>query len=156
MRCGNSSTTSVRHNVSNTHSCQSCYRVLNILYAGIKQSAWVRSGNEVLRRDFEYQIDSVNLFGRSHAIGLHIMSLTPTSGHAHAIDVTDYQMIDSLNEHLCYVVTDRKTPWALPYAKHLSLLTKIVITHHAKSKCRLAIYTRVDWQDSVRLFQGKQ
>ena len=153
---GNSSTTSVRHNVSTAHSCQSCHRVLNSLYAGIKQSAWVRSGNDVLRRDFEYQIDRVNLFGRYHALRLHIISLTPTSGRARATDVMDYQMIDSQKEHLCYVVTDRKTPWALPYAKHLSLLTKIVITHCAKSKCRLTIYTRVDWQSSVRLFQGKQ
>ncbi|KAL8899361.1 MAG: hypothetical protein Q9192_001614 [Flavoplaca navasiana] len=29
----------------------------------IKQSAWVRSGNDVLRRDFEYQIDRGNFFG---------------------------------------------------------------------------------------------
>ncbi|CAO1599792.1 SNF1-interacting protein [Xanthoria calcicola] len=103
----------------------------------IKQSAWVRSGNDLLRRDFEYQIDYIDVFGRVHTTA-----------------VTDYQMIDSLNEHLCYVVTDRKTPWALPYGQNFSLLTKIVITHHAKSKCRLAIYTRVDWESSVRLFQG--
>ncbi|KAL8656109.1 MAG: hypothetical protein Q9226_002784 [Calogaya cf. arnoldii] len=103
----------------------------------IKQSAWVRSANDLLRRDFEYQIDYADVLGRVHATA-----------------VTDYQMIDSLNEHLCYVVTDRKTPWALPYGKHFSLLTKIVITHHAKSKCRLATYTRVDWESSVGLFQG--
>ncbi|KAL8802260.1 MAG: hypothetical protein Q9182_003911 [Xanthomendoza sp. 2 TL-2023] len=65
--------------------------------------------------------------------------------HERLAQLTDYQMIDSLNEHLCYVVTDRKTPWALPHGRDLSLLTKIVITHHAKSKCKLAIYTKVDW-----------
>ncbi|KAL8751199.1 MAG: hypothetical protein Q9199_006585 [Rusavskia elegans] len=102
----------------------------------IKQSAWVRSGNDLLRRDFEYQIDYIDVFGRVHATA-----------------VTDYQMIDSLNEHLCYVVTDRKTPWSLPYGQNFSLLTKVVITHHAKSKCRLAIYTRVDWESSAGLFQ---
>ncbi|KAL8673367.1 MAG: hypothetical protein Q9168_002214 [Polycauliona sp. 1 TL-2023] len=103
----------------------------------IKQSAWVRSGNDPLRRDFEYQVDHVDVFGIAHSTG-----------------VTDYQMIDSLNEHLCYVVTDRKTPWALPRGNIFSLLTKIVITHHAKSKCRLAIHTRVDWQKNGGFFQG--
>lgn len=64
-------------------------------------------------------------------------------------------MIDVLNDHLCYVVTDRKTPWHLPYGGKFSLLNKIVITHHAKSKCRLAIYTKVDWTDTAGLLQGK-
>ncbi|KAL8768791.1 MAG: hypothetical protein Q9209_005080 [Squamulea sp. 1 TL-2023] len=103
----------------------------------IRQSAWARSGKDLLRRDFEYQMEQVDFLGRIH---------TTT--------VTDYQMIDSLNEHLCYVVTDRKTPWALPYGHDLSLLTKIVITHHAKSKCRLAIYTKVEWQKRLGLLQG--
>lgn len=132
-----------------------CLKVLTKSHAGIKQSAWVRSGNDLLRRDFEYQIDYIDVFGRCHAIRLHQITLTWAAGRVHTTAVTDYQMIDSLNEHLCYVVTDRKTPWALPYGQNFSLLTKIVITHHAKSKCRLAIYTRVDWESSVRLFQGK-
>lgn len=54
-------------------------------------------------------------------------------------------MIDVSNDHLCYVVTDRKTPWHLPYSQDFQLLSEIVITHVAKSKCRLAIYTKVDW-----------
>lgn len=54
-------------------------------------------------------------------------------------------MIDVSNDHLCYVVTDRKTPWHLPYSQDFQLLSKIVITHVAKSKCRLAIYIKVDW-----------
>lgn len=115
----------------------------------------MRSGNDLLRRDFEYQIDYIDVFGRYHAITLHTISLIWTVGRVHATAVTDYQMIDSLNEHLCYVVTDRKTPWALPYGQNFSLLTKVVITHHAKSKCRLAIYTRVDWESSAGLFQRK-
>ncbi|KAL8820541.1 MAG: hypothetical protein Q9223_001252 [Gallowayella weberi] len=103
----------------------------------IKQSAWVRSEQSHLRREFEYQIGHTGLFG--------VVRYTA---------VTDYQMIDSLNEHLCYVVTDRKTPWALPHGRDLSLLTKIVITHHAKSKCKLAIYTKVDWTKRPGWLEG--
>ncbi|KAL8653338.1 MAG: hypothetical protein Q9210_002162 [Variospora velana] len=68
--------------------------------------------------------------------------------------ITDYQMVDVLNDHLCYVVTDRKTAWHLPQNKHFSLLNKIVITHHAKSKCRLAIYSKVDWTDKIGILRG--
>ena len=71
--------------------------------------------------------------------------LTAGVGRAHRASVIDYQMIDVLNDHLCYVVTDRKTPWHLPYRQNFSLLSKIVITHVAKSRCRLTIYNQVDW-----------
>jgi hypothetical protein len=50
-----------------------------------------------------------------------------------------------MNDHVCYVVTDYKTPWHLPHPKDFMLVTKIVITHVAKSKCKLAIYTKVAW-----------
>lgn len=63
-------------------------------------------------------------------------------------------MIDVSNDHLCYVVTDRKTPWHLPYSQDFSLLSKIVITHVAKSKCRLAVYTKVDWAKPPRFAKG--
>ncbi|KAI4150737.1 MAG: hypothetical protein LQ341_001039 [Variospora aurantia] len=68
--------------------------------------------------------------------------------------IIDYQMVDVLNDHLCYVVTDRKTAWHLPQNKHFSLLSKIVVTHHAKSKCRLAIYSKVDWTYKTGILQG--
>ena len=70
--------------------------------------------------------------------------------------VIDYQMIDVFNDHLCYVVTDRKTPWHLPYRQNFTLLNKIVITHFAKSRCKLAIYIKVDWADSPRIVKGEQ
>ena len=54
-------------------------------------------------------------------------------------------MIDVCNDHLCYVVTDKKTPWHLPYSHDFYLVSKVVITHVAKSKSKLAIYTKVDW-----------
>lgn len=76
-------------------------------------------------------------------------------GRLRSATIIDYQMVDVLNDHLCYVVTDRKTAWHLPQNKHFSLLNKIVITHHAKSKCRLAIYSKVDWTDKTGILRGK-
>lgn len=47
-----------------------------------------------MRRDFRFQIDYIDLLRR----------------HRQA-NVVDYQVIDILNDHVCYVVTDMKTPW---------------------------------------------
>ncbi|KAL9600549.1 MAG: hypothetical protein Q9219_003095 [cf. Caloplaca sp. 3 TL-2023] len=103
----------------------------------IKQGPWTQSEQRHLRRIFEYQIKCSDAFGRVDSTA-----------------VTDYQMIDVSNDHLCYVVTDRKTPWQLPYSQRFSLLNKIVITHHAKSRCRLAIYPKVDWTLRAGMFQN--
>ena len=94
----------------------------------VKQGPWSQQGQSHLRRTFEYDIEYLDLIRRTRQ----------------AV-VMDTQMIDVLNDHLCYVVTDRKTPWHLPYNQHYMLVSKIVITHVAKSKCRLAVYTKVDW-----------
>ncbi|KAF1816060.1 hypothetical protein P152DRAFT_408610 [Eremomyces bilateralis CBS 781.70] len=56
-----------------------------------------------------------------------------------------YQVIEVLNDHLCYVVSDRRRPMKLPKADNFSVLTKIVITHISKSRSKLGIWTRVDW-----------
>ena len=94
----------------------------------IKQGPWSQQGQSHLRRTFEYDIEYLDLVR-----------------HTRHATVMDTQMIDVLNDHLCYVITDRKTPWHLPYGQHYMLVSKIVITHVAKSKCRLAVYTKVDW-----------
>lgn len=57
----------------------------------------------------------------------------------------DVQMIDVLNDHLCYVITNTKYPWYLPFSDRLKLTTKLVITHTAKSRCKLAIYQQINW-----------
>ncbi|KAI9656566.1 MAG: SNF1-interacting protein [Bathelium mastoideum] len=62
--------------------------------------------------------------------------------------IVDYQLIDVLNDHLCYVVTDKKTPWHLPHSSAFLLHTKLVITHVAKARCKLALFTRTDWTSS--------
>ncbi|WPG98485.1 Hypothetical protein R9X50_00127600 [Acrodontium crateriforme] len=59
--------------------------------------------------------------------------------------VTDTQTIDILNDHLCYVVTNLKHSSRLPYAARFRQMTKIVITHTAKSRCKLAIFQRITW-----------
>lgn len=54
-------------------------------------------------------------------------------------------MIDVLNDHLCYVITDKRTPWHLPFKRSFRLVSKVVITFVAKGKCKLSIYTKVEW-----------
>ncbi|KZF23524.1 hypothetical protein L228DRAFT_118100 [Xylona heveae TC161] len=103
----------------------------------IRQGPWINSGEVHLRRNFDYQIESTDLFGRSRRT-----------------NVMDYQVIEVLNDHLCYVVVDKKTPWHLPHQSDYMLVSKIVITHVAKSKCKLAIYTKVEWSRPPALIKG--
>ena len=67
-------------------------------------------------------------------------------GQPHQVKVIDHQTIDVLNDHLCYSVTDTKTPWHLPFHQSFDLVTKITITYIAKSHCKLAIRTLVHWK----------
>lgn len=96
----------------------------------IRMSPWAQPGqmDGHLRREFEYEIEYLDLFRR-----------------VNKAQIVDYQTVDSANEHLLYVVSDRKTPWHLPYRSDFTLLTKVVITHVAKSRCKLALYNRIDW-----------
>lgn len=43
------------------------------------------------------------------------------------------------------MITDKKTPWHLPFRRSFRLVSKVVITFQAKSKSKLAIYTKVEW-----------
>lgn len=103
----------------------------------IAQGPWVPLEGSHMRRDFEFQIDYVDMFRR-----------------ARQANVVDYQVIDVMNDHICYVVTDFKTPWHLPHHKDFMLVSKIVITFVAKSKCKLAIYTKVDWSKTPTFSKG--
>lgn len=62
--------------------------------------------------------------------------------------LTDTQTIDIFNDHLCYVVTSEKHPWRQPYANSFTLTTKFVLTHTAKSRCKLAIFEKLTWYKS--------
>ncbi|KAK5126833.1 hypothetical protein LTR08_004660 [Meristemomyces frigidus] len=67
------------------------------------------------------------------------------SSQGQGTPVADTQTIDILNDHLCYVVTNTKVPWRLPYATRFMPTTKIVITHTAKSRCKLAVFQHINW-----------
>lgn len=72
------------------------------------------------------------------------------TSHGHATPLADTQHIDVQNDHLCYVVTNTKNPWRLPYSTRFRPTTKIVITHTAKSRCKLAIFQQIQWQVAPR------
>ncbi|AEO68808.1 uncharacterized protein THITE_2118489 [Thermothielavioides terrestris NRRL 8126] len=94
----------------------------------IAQGPWELQDHGRMRRQFRFKVDHVDMLGRKKAG-----------------DVTDTQTIDVFNDHITYVVTHVKTPWHLPHSQAFKLVTKVVITHLAKSKCKLAIYTKADW-----------
>lgn len=98
----------------------------------LKQGPWTpiaEASPGRLSRDFSFSIPNGHSIGQQEQYS----------------QVKDYQTIDVMNDHLCYVVTDRRTPWHLPFQSNYRLISKIVITHVAKTKCKLAIYIRVDW-----------
>jgi hypothetical protein len=94
----------------------------------IAQGPWELQDHGRMRRQFHFKVNYVDMLGRKKAG-----------------DVTDTQTIDIFNDHITYVVTHIKTPWHLPHSHAFKLATKVVITHLAKSKCKLAIYTKADW-----------
>lgn len=59
--------------------------------------------------------------------------------------LADTQTIDIFNDHLCYVVTSNTQPWRQPYRNSFALTTKFVLTHTAKSRCKLAIFEKLVW-----------
>ncbi|KAF4977486.1 hypothetical protein FZEAL_6005 [Fusarium zealandicum] len=94
----------------------------------IAQGPWVLVDQGRMRRDFQFKVDYKDVLGRSKEA-----------------EVNDYQVIDVFSDHVTYVVTHVKTAWHLPHSTWFKVITKIVITHQAKSKCKLAIYTKIDW-----------
>lgn len=94
----------------------------------VVQGPWVLGPNELMTREFRFKVTSVDILRRSKVS-----------------DVTDRQTIDVHRDHVTYVVTHVKRAWHLPHSQSFAVVTKIVITHVAKSKCRLAIYIRTDW-----------
>ncbi len=97
----------------------------------IAQGPWELQDHGRMKRQFKFSVDYVDMLGRKKPG-----------------EVTDTQTIDIFNDHITYVVTHTKTPWHLPHSQAFKLVTKVVITHVAKSKCKLAIYTKADWSSS--------
>ncbi|KAG6038089.1 hypothetical protein E4U41_004558 [Claviceps citrina] len=100
----------------------------------IAQGPWVLVDQGQMRRDFRFQVDYVDMLGRKKSA-----------------NVEDYQTIDVYKDHVTYVVTHMKTAWHLPHSQSFKLVIKIVITHVAKSKCKLAAYVGVDWSKTPAL-----
>ncbi|KAF1844573.1 uncharacterized protein K460DRAFT_309597 [Cucurbitaria berberidis CBS 394.84] len=96
----------------------------------VVQGPWVSTDKSHQRRDFEYEVAQPGKNG--------------------GVIINDYQVIEVLNDHLCYVVSDRKTPWYLPGHERFVLLSKTVITHVSKARCKLAIHIKVDWKRNPR------
>ncbi|PHH86349.1 hypothetical protein CDD83_10376 [Cordyceps sp. RAO-2017] len=100
----------------------------------IAQGPWALVDQGKMRRDFHFKVDYVDLLGRSKSA-----------------NVNDYQTIDVYSDHVTYVVTHNKTAWHLPHSRSFKVVSKIVITHVAKSKCKLAVYIRIDWSKAPAL-----
>ncbi|GAB0131936.1 hypothetical protein EsDP_00000389 [Epichloe bromicola] len=94
----------------------------------IAQGPWVLVDQGQMRRDFHFKVDYVDMLGRKKSA-----------------NVKDYQTIDVYSDHITYVVTHTKTAWHLPHSQSFKLVTKVAITHVAKSKCKLAAYVKIDW-----------
>lgn len=95
----------------------------------IAQGPWQLIDHGKMKREFKFKVDSLGILGRAK----------------HGEEVIDYQIIDVFSDHITYAVTHVKTPWHLPHSHLFKLITKVVITHVAKSKCKLAVYTKVEW-----------
>nr|KAK5438293.1 SNF1-interacting protein [Exophiala xenobiotica] len=94
----------------------------------LNQGPWLALGEGRLRREFAFDIPNTNILGQETWS-----------------QVRDYQVVDVNSDHLCYVVTDKRTPWHLPFQSRHRLVSKIVITHVAKARCKLAVFIKVEW-----------
>ena len=103
----------------------------------ISQGPWLSLGEGRLRRDIAFDTPTRNFVGQEYYA-----------------QVRDYQVVDVSNDHLCYVVTDKRTPWHLPYQDSHRLVSKIVITHVAKAKCKLAVFAKVEWLRTAWMLGG--
>ncbi|KAI1502256.1 PH domain-containing protein [Biscogniauxia marginata] len=95
---------------------------------GVAQGPWKQNEAGNMQRLFRFNVNYTSRLGRSRAE-----------------EITDEQTIELFSDHVTYVVTHVKTPWHLPHSHGFKLITKVVITHIAKSKCKLAIFTKVAW-----------
>ncbi|KAI1098978.1 hypothetical protein F4804DRAFT_323212 [Jackrogersella minutella] len=94
----------------------------------VAQGPWKLNDAGHMHRQFRFSVNSTTRLGRTKAE-----------------EFVDDQTIDLFSDHVTYVITHVKIPWHLPHAHGFKLVTKIVITHVAKSKCKLAIFTKVAW-----------
>ncbi|KKA29776.1 hypothetical protein TD95_004904 [Thielaviopsis punctulata] len=99
--------------------------------ANVHQGPWALADEGRMRRDFAFEADAVDMLGRKRKD-----------------KVLDYQTIDVFTDHSTYVVSHVSTSWHLPFSANFRVVTMVVITHEAKSRCKLAVYTRINWLKS--------
>lgn len=103
----------------------------------IAQGPWQLIDHGKMNREFKFKVDTIGILARAKNTGEK--------------DVVDQQVIEIFSDHITYVVTYLKTPWHLPHSSAFKIITKAVITHVAKSKCKLALYTKVEWSKTPPL-----
>lgn len=103
----------------------------------IAQGPWQLVDHGKMNREFKFKVDTIGILARAKSSGDK--------------DVIDQQVIDVFSDHITYVVSYIKTPWHLPHSSAFKIITKVVITHVAKSKCKLALYTKVEWSKTPPL-----
>ncbi|EPE03519.1 ph domain-containing protein [Ophiostoma piceae UAMH 11346] len=94
----------------------------------IEQGPWTLADQGKMKRQFLFKAETVDIIGRKKEEA-----------------VSDEQTIDVFSDHVTYVVTYVKTAWHLPHSQAFKQITKVVITHVAKSKCKLAVFVKVNW-----------
>ncbi|EFX04020.1 transcription factor [Grosmannia clavigera kw1407] len=99
----------------------------------ITQGPWTLVDKGGMRRKFQFKMEAETILGR-----------------ARVADVTDEQQIEVFSDHVTYVVTHIRTAWHMPSSQAFKVVVMVVITHVAKSKCKLAVYTRVDWNKALK------
>ncbi|CAN8096681.1 unnamed protein product [Discula destructiva] len=104
----------------------------------IAQGPWQLVDHGKMTRDFKFKVNTIGIMARA--------KMRSTNK-----DVVDQQIIDVFSDHTTYVVTYIKTPWHLPHSSAFKIITKVVITHVGKSKCKLALYTKVEWSKTPPL-----
>lgn len=103
----------------------------------ITQGPWLPIDKSRMRREFKFEISETDWFRNPRYTS-----------------IIDDQVIDIRNDYLCYVASINNTFWHLPYYSDFVLVFKIVITYMTQSKCKLAIYTKVDWSREPKLFMS--
>ncbi|KAI5284599.1 SNF1-interacting protein, partial [Ascosphaera aggregata] len=94
----------------------------------IYQGPWITQASNRVKREFTFNVTTVNARGRPVEVTIY-----------------DYQLIDVMNDHLCYVISDNKMPWQFSNHRSFRYVNKIVLTHVAKSRCKFAVYTTIEW-----------
>ncbi|OAA68246.1 transcription factor [Niveomyces insectorum RCEF 264] len=94
----------------------------------IEQGPWNLADHGKMKRQFRFVVEVADMLGRKKDEA-----------------VVDEQTIDVFSDHATYVVTHVRRAWHLPHSSAFKQVLKVVITHVAKSKCKLAIYVKVDW-----------